>query len=104
MRVKNKSAKIITIGQLDILPDSVVDISEDVAKNPVIKLFLKNGFLSEIPAMSNNEEPETAEKIAARVKKMKRDDIVAKLKELNVEFNDEDNLDVLRPLLVEALV
>lgn len=104
MRVKNKSNKIVTIGMTDILPDKVVDLDEKSAKNPVVRLFLKNGFLAEIPNTKNDEEEETPETIAKKVKKMNKPDVIAKLKEHNVEFNEEDNLDVLRPLLVEALV
>ena len=104
MKVKNKSNKVITIGLTDILPDKVVDLDEKTAKNPVVQLFLKNGFLAEIPATKDDEDEDTPEKIAARVKKMRKDEIVEKLTELNIEFNAEDTLDVLRPLLVEALV
>lgn len=104
MKVKNKSNKVITIGLTDILPDKVVDLDEKTAKNPVVQLFLKNGFLVEIPGSKNDEEENTPEAIAKKVKKMKKEEIVAKLTELNVEFNEEDNLDVLRPLLVAALV
>ena len=104
MKVKNKSNKVITIGLTDILPDKVVDLDEKTAKNPVVQLFLQNGFLVEIPGTKTDEEENTPEKIAAKVKKMKKDEIVEKLTELNIEFNAEDNLDVLRPLLVEALV
>lgn len=104
MRVKNKSAKIITIGKVDILPDKVVDLDEKTAKNPVVQLFLKNGFLSAIPAMKDDEEEKTPEKIAAEVKKMKKDDVITKLKELNIEFDENALADDLKKLLVDALV
>lgn len=103
MKIKNKSAKIITIGELDILPDNVVDLDEDTANNPVVKLFLKNGFLKEIPATKVDDIPETTQEIAERVKKMKKPEICEQLKELNAEFDENEKVDVLRQKLIEAL-
>lgn len=104
MKVKNKSNKVITIGLTDILPDKVTTLDEKTAKNPVVQLFLKNGFLVEIPGSKNNEEKKTPKKIAAEVKKMTKEEVVAKLTELNVEFAEDASDDDLKNLLVEALV
>lgn len=103
-KVKNKSAKIITIGKNDILPDKVCELADECKNSPVIKLFIKKGFLVEIPSTKNSEEKKTPKKIAAEVKKMKLEDVVAKLTELNVEFAEDATEEDLKNLLVEALV
>ena len=104
MRIKNKSAKIITIGKVDILPDKIVDLDEKTAKNPVVQLFLKNGFLAEIPASASDEKKKTPKQIATSVKKMKIEEVIAQLTELNVEFAEDASEDDLKALLVETLV
>lgn len=105
MRIKNKSAKIITIGEVDILPDKVVDLDEATAKNPVIELFIKNGFLTKVPTAKVDVTPETPDDIAAKVKKIrKKDDVTKQLDELGIEYNKDEKLEDLKQKLIEALV
>lgn len=105
MRIKNKSAKIITIGEVDILPDKVVDLDEATANNPVIALFIKNGFLAKVPTAKVDDKPETPDDIAARVKKIrKKDDVTKQLDELGIEYDKDEKLEDLKQKLIEALV
>ena len=103
-KVKNKSAKIITVGKVDILPHKVAELGDEFKKNPVIQLFIKKGFLAEIPASASDDKKKTPKQIAASVKKMKIEDVVAQLTELNVEFAEDASEEDLKTLLVEALV
>lgn len=104
MRIKNKSAKIITVGMLDILPGKVVDLDEATASNPVIQLFLNNGFMVKIPDEMLDEVSETPEKLAAKIKKMKKSEVIDELKKQNAEFGESDTAEELKKLLLETLV
>lgn len=104
MKIKNKTAKIITIGKLDILPDAVVPVSDAIMNNPIVQLFIKMKHLAVIPAAKDDEESDTPEAIAKKVKKMRKDKVCEELKALGVEFNEADELPTLKQMLIEALV
>lgn len=46
MELKNISQKVISIGSMAVLPDDVIDISEQQAEQPSIKAFIKRGYVS----------------------------------------------------------
>ncbi len=46
MELKNISQKVISIGSMSVLPDDVIDISEQQAEQPSIKAFIKLGYVS----------------------------------------------------------
>lgn len=46
MELKNISQKVISIGSIAVLPDDVIDISEQQAEQPSIKAFIKLGYVS----------------------------------------------------------
>lgn len=104
MKLKNKSVKIITIGDLDILPDEIVEVDEAVANNPVVKLFTENGFFAVIPDMAADEVAETAESLAEKVGKLKKAEVMEELKKLNIGFDENERVADLRQRLLEAMI
>ena len=76
MKVKNKTVKVITIGVQDILPNTVAEISQEDAENPVVKTFLARKFLVAIPDTMDDEAEETPEDVAERIKGMKKPELI----------------------------
>ena len=103
MRVKNKTVKVITIGKLDILPDAVVDISQEAAENPVVKAFLARKFLVEIPASMEDEVEKTPDDIAEQIKEMKKAELIEACGEHGVETKGK-TVAQLRQALLEVTV
>lgn len=104
MKLKNKSVKIITIGELDILPDTIVEVDEATANNPVVRLFTKNGFFAVIPDMAADEADETAQSVAEKVGKLKKNEIIEQLEQLEIGFDVNEKVADLRERLLEALI
>ena len=103
MKVKNKSNKVISIGKIDVLPDKTTELTEVQAKNPVIKCFIDNGFLVEIPNDLKDEKKKTAKELAKVIKAMKEDEVLAKCAEFEIETEGKE-LKELKNLLLEAMV
>lgn len=103
MRVKNKTVKVITIGKLDILPDAVVDIPQEAAENPGVKLLLSRKNLVEIPDTMDDEVEKTPEDIAVQIKGMKKADLLKACGERGVETAGK-TVTQLRQALLEVTV
>ena len=102
MKVKNKSNKVISIGKADILPDKTLELTEAQAKNPVVKLFIKKGFLIEIPKENAKKPEDPTKALAKKIKAMKEDEVLAKCAELEIETEGKE-LSELKQLLLEAM-
>lgn len=64
IELKNTSQKVIIIGKETVLPDDVIEISEQQAEQPSIKAFIKHGYVS----VSKKRCAEHIEKPAEEVK------------------------------------
>ena len=104
MKLKNKSAMIITIGDLDILPDQIAEVGKEVESNPVVQLFIDNGFFAVIPDMAADETAVTAEALAEKVSKFKKAEVMEELKKLSVDFDENEKVAELRQRLLEAMI
>lgn len=103
MKVKNKTVKVITIGKQDILPDSVVEIPYEAAKNPVVQAFLARKFLVEIPDTMEDEAETTPETIAEDIKAMKKQELMESCQKHNIDTEGK-TIAQLRQALLEVTV
>lgn len=63
MEFKNTSQKVISIGNTIVLPDSVIEISDEQAEFPSVKAFIKRGYASVSKKNSVTGEEKRAEEI-----------------------------------------
>lgn len=71
MFIKNTSKKIIGIGQVNILPDQEVEISDTLKSNPVIAAYEKLGFAKTYDKTEKATETTADEKKTASKAKQK---------------------------------
>jgi hypothetical protein len=103
MRVKNKTVKVITIGKKDILPNEVVDLPQEAADNPGVKLLLSRKNLVEIPDTMVDEVEETPEDLAENIKGMKKPELIEACKDHGIDTKGK-TVAQLRQLLLEVSV
>ena len=59
MQIRNTGAKVINIGNIILMPDETITVSDRVGASRSIQAFIRKGYLMEV------EEPKSAKKAAA---------------------------------------
>lgn len=92
MKVRNKSNKIIGIGEVNVLPDAVCVVPEKYENSIVIETYERLGFIEIVEAAKAKTEAEAAEEQRALEENRKADEL-AKAEERKVRLAAVDAMD-----------
>lgn len=92
MKVRNKSNKIIGIGEVNVLPDAFCVVPEKYENSIVIETYERLGFIEIVEAAKTKTEAETAEEQRAMEESRKAEEL-AKAEERKARLATVDAMD-----------
>ncbi len=92
MKVRNKSNKIIGIGEVNVLPDAVCVVPEKYENSIVIETYERLGFIEIVEAAKTKTDAEAAEEQRALEESRKADEL-AKAEERKARLAAVDAMD-----------
>lgn len=92
MLLKNKSARLITVGGVRLVPGSIVDLPEQLTKNKMILKFIEKGELVDATKADAVAKPKTQPaKKGKTVDEMTKEELIAYAEAKGIDLTGADD-------------